>query len=139
MMLSCLFSCFHHIKQVKACFYLTYLNFFYRNDTATCSHKWNLKVRFSRSKILQINDLLLLQYKSFLISLISMLNTYPCAIDLLKVNNKQSKVKNKSTRMTFLFIIVLVSLMLALNRFAPIPVFALLTLNCKRQLRLLFL
>ena len=68
-----------------------------------------------------------------------MLNTYPCAIDLLKVNNKQSKVKNKSTRMTFLFIIVLVSLMLALNRFAPIPVFALLTLNCKRQLRLLFL
>ena len=46
-----------------------------------------------------------------------MLNTYPSVIDLLKVNNKQSKVKNKNTRMTFLFIIVLVSLMLALTRF----------------------
>ena len=46
-----------------------------------------------------------------------MLNTYSSAIDLLKVNNKQSKVKNKNTRMTFLYIIVLVSLMLTLNRF----------------------
>ena len=46
-----------------------------------------------------------------------MLSTYPSVIDLLKVNNKQSKVKNKNTRMTFLFIIVLVSLMLALTRF----------------------
>ena len=59
---------------------------------------------------------LLLQY-TFLISLILMLSTYPSVIDLLKVNNKQSKVKNKNTRMTFLFIIVLVSLMLALTRF----------------------
>ena len=46
-----------------------------------------------------------------------MLNTYPSVIDLFKVKNKQIKVKNKNTRMTFLFITVLVPLMLTLNRF----------------------
>ena len=59
----------------------------------SCSHKWNLKVRFSWSKKLQINDvILLLHYKSFFISLISLLNTYLSVIDLLKVNNKHSRV-----------------------------------------------
>ena len=93
MMLSCLFSCFYHIKQFKAYFYLTFLNFFYCNGTATCSHKWNWKVQFSWWKKPQINDVIwLLQYKSFLISLIALLNTYPAITDLIKVNSKHSRV-----------------------------------------------
>ena len=51
------------------------------------------KCDFHDEKKLQINDvILLLQYKYFLISLISLLNTYPAAIDLLKVNNKHRRV-----------------------------------------------
>ena len=51
------------------------------------------KCDFHDEKKLQINDvILLLQYKYFLISLISLLNTYPAVIDLLKVNNKHRRV-----------------------------------------------
>ena len=51
------------------------------------------KCDFHDEKKLQINDvILLLQYKYFLISLISLLNTYPAAIDLLKVSNKHRRV-----------------------------------------------
>ena len=51
------------------------------------------KCDFHDEKKLQINDvILLLQYKYFLICLISLLNTYPAAIDLLKVNNEHRRV-----------------------------------------------
>ena len=94
MILSCLFSCFHHVKQSITCFYLTYLNFFLlqwygqvfsqmKSKSAIFMIKRNFKLMMW---------ILLLQYNSFLISLISLLNTCPAVTDLLKVNNKHNRV-----------------------------------------------
>ena len=93
MMLSCLFSCFYHIKQFKACFHLTFLNFFLLQWYGHVFSQMKLK-----SAIFMMKETSnkwcarILNYQSFLISLISLLNTYPAITDLLKVNSKQSRV-----------------------------------------------
>ena len=51
------------------------------------------KCDFHDEKKLQINDVYFYyNITFFLISLISLLNTYPVVIDLLKVNNKHNRV-----------------------------------------------
>ena len=51
------------------------------------------KCDFHDEKKLQINDVYFYyNITFFLISLISLLNTYPAVIDLLKVNNKHNRV-----------------------------------------------
>ena len=95
LMLSCLFSCFHQIKQFKMCFYLTYLKKFFLSQWHSqvfSQMKSKRAVFMMKRKFKLMTWILLLQYNSFLISLISLLNTYPAVTDLLKVNNKHNRV-----------------------------------------------
>ena len=77
-------------------------------------------------KKLQINDDTLLQYNFFLISLISLLNTYPAVIDLLKVNNKHNRVScaisTKLRAYSSFSIYIIISIVLSCNQEVQITI-----------------